>query len=716
MRRRIAALSAVLLVLVAAFLVPGVSAVFTALTASGAGTLTTAATFPTYTAAVAADTPTFYHRLEEASSSSATSAAADSSGNAKPATYSGATSGACPWYRFDTTTGTYADSSGCENPVTFNAPATTGTGIFGNALATGTGSAQTARAPVSTNADFSIATWVKLPSATLGSNKTLIATAGTHTSAFIIQANSSTSTWTVTMPDSDTAGATSQLLDSGVTVVTSWTQVTLTYTASTRSASIAVDGVVMASKTRTANWAATQVTSLGRAWISDAWAQQASLSLDEVRFYPRVLTNAQVEAVYDAPIKTGYSFLETSGTTAADVSLFGHTGTLGTGASWVTGNPNNAVGLDGTANGYVTAASALDTTQSLSVSAYVKLTSTGSNRVIVTQKGSAVPGYSLRYNGSPSRWEFAMYRSDSTAATEDVVFATATVVTGTWTHVAGVFDAGTGVLSIYVKGKLGGVTATHPSTFAATGTTEIGRSWYNSAYSGENWLGSVDNVRLRQVAMSASAAYALYLDDDFAPPPIWPMTAGIAGALQGSQQGLQSDTAVAFAGGTSLYNNFQFNNPNPFTVECWFRISSYESSVLFAFGDKTSGPTATRDRTVWIDSAGRLDYGVYTASTSTFHQVRSALTYNDATWHHVAATVGPAGQELYADGVLVASDATSTNAQGGLGYWRLGGVISLANWSFPPTNDYLTGALDEFAVYPSQLTAQQIAWHYHANH
>jgi hypothetical protein len=41
------------------------------------------------------------------------------------------------------------------------------------------------------------------------------------------------------------------------------------------------------------------------------------------------------------------------------------------------------------------------------------------------------------------------------------------------------------------------------------------------------------------------------------------------------------------------------------------------------------------------------------------------------------------------------------------------GVLADATWPGPT---YFTGQIDEVPVYGTELSAQQVAWHYHANH
>ncbi|WP_433064992.1 LamG domain-containing protein [Dactylosporangium sp. CS-033363] len=82
-----AALLVVLLAALAA-MVPGAFAAFSAQTGNTGNSFTAAATFPTYSQAVLADAPLFYHRLAD---STGTTSLADSSGNARAATASVAT-------------------------------------------------------------------------------------------------------------------------------------------------------------------------------------------------------------------------------------------------------------------------------------------------------------------------------------------------------------------------------------------------------------------------------------------------------------------------------------------------------------------------------------------------------------------------------------------------------------------------------------------------
>jgi hypothetical protein len=154
------------------------------------------------------------------------------------------------------------------------------------------------------------------------------------------------------------------------------------------------------------------------------------------------------------------------------------------------------------------------------------------------------------------------------------------------------------------------------------------------------------------------------------------------------------------------------SSPRRIRVECWFKSNTSTGGALIDFGDTTLGTSTNKDRVIYLDSGGKLTFGTYVSGYKT---IRSALTYNDNTWHHVAASLGAAGLKLYVDGTRVASDATTTTGLSQTGYWRWAGD-DLTGWPNAPTSSFYTGLLDEIAIYNTQLTAQQIAWHYHANH
>jgi hypothetical protein len=145
-------------------------------------------------------------------------------------------------------------------------------------------------------------------------------------------------------------------------------------------------------------------------------------------------------------------------------------------------------------------------------------------------------------------------------------------------------------------------------------------------------------------------------------------------------------------------------------VEVWFKVASGNAGPLVTHAP---APTAwNADVVLFVNSAGKLVGGMRDAGWGV-HAVTGGATVADGTWHHAALTVGPAGTRLYVDGLPSGTpDTSGTAANGLLGNWRWG-VGNLSGFSSPATS--LIGSLDELAVYPTELTATQIACNYYAN-
>ncbi|WP_212719536.1 PKD domain-containing protein [Blastococcus sp. CCUG 61487] len=181
-------------------------------------------------------------------------------------------------------------------------------------------------------------------------------------------------------------------------------------------------------------------------------------------------------------------------------------------------------------------------------------------------------------------------------------------------------------------------------------------------------------------------------------------TQGVAGAVTGDP-----DTAYRFNATSSganrgiLSTQTAVAGPQTFTAEAWFRTTSTAGGKILGFGSSATGNSSNYDRHIYLNTAGRLNFGVYPGAERV---ITSPAAYNDGQWHHVAASLSPAGMALYVDGVLVGSRTDTTSAQVYNGYWRVGGDTS---WSGAA---YFAGEIDEVAIYPVALSADRVANHH----
>jgi hypothetical protein len=250
---------------------------------------------------------------------------------------------------------------------------------------------------------------------------------------------------------------------------------------------------------------------------------------------------------------------------------------------------------------------------------------------------------------------------------------------------------------------------------ATTGGLNIGSG--KSGGSRSDWYaGRIDEVRTYQRVLSNNEIAALYADSAHAVAPevthVPSVTTGLTGALQGAQQGQTASAAVAFQGTGNAYNPTQYTNPTTFTLECWYKVAAGATTggPLIGFATGQTGWATGYDRLLYLTAAQRIAFGVNPGTPTV---ITSPAAVSTGAWHHVVASLGAGGMRLYVDGVLVASNGTTT-AQNLTGYWRWGG-FPIGGWASDPGPN-LVGLMDEVAVYPTQLSDQDVAWHYHANH
>ncbi|GAA1627016.1 PKD domain-containing protein [Georgenia ruanii] len=188
-------------------------------------------------------------------------------------------------------------------------------------------------------------------------------------------------------------------------------------------------------------------------------------------------------------------------------------------------------------------------------------------------------------------------------------------------------------------------------------------------------------------------------------------TAG-SGVSRGAAGAITGDTNAAshFNGtgtGTAATRTAQ-DGPNVFTAESWVRTTSTRGGKIIGFGNSATGNSSAYDRHVYMDNAGKIWFGVHPGGVRT---VNSTASYNDGRWHHVVATLGANGMQLFVDGKRVAQRSDVTAAQGYSGYWRIGGD-NLNGWTSQPASNYLDGDIDEVAVYPTVLSAAAVNDHF----
>ncbi|MFZ3417660.1 DNRLRE domain-containing protein [Arthrobacter sp. 3Tela_A] len=189
-----------------------------------------------------------------------------------------------------------------------------------------------------------------------------------------------------------------------------------------------------------------------------------------------------------------------------------------------------------------------------------------------------------------------------------------------------------------------------------------------------------------------------------------PQIAGTEGAIPGS-------TAAVFDGVDDQVSGQQRHAaPTVYTAEAWFKTSTTRGGEIFGFAsgqpnrrlDRNSSGTV--DRSLYMTNDGKLSFAVLTGPNA-WATAGTEAAYNDDAWHHAAVSQTDAGWTLYVDGQAVAGSQTPA-AQTHIGSWRVGGDSLNFRWPNRPASGYLAGSIDEFAAYPTALSAEQVVGHF----
>jgi hypothetical protein len=408
-----------------------------------------------------------------------------------------------------------------------------------------------------------------------------------------------------------------------------------------------------------------------------------------------------------AGLVAAYAFDQGTGTTVADASGHGLTGTI-TGATWTTaGKYNGALSFNGTSN-YVNLANptSLRLTGSMTLSAWVKAAANPTGDAQVIAKSDATAGWQLKTRLVSGSHTFATAVSPtSTSRTQRN--GTTVRSLNTWYHVASVYNATAQTLDIYVNGVLdnGTLTGAVPtSQFNSSVSVNIGRQQKGGGY----FNGVIDEVRIYNRALTQTEIQSDMATPLGVPPapPVAPVLATPANGATGvatnptltwnastgaTSYRVQLSTDPAF--GTTLVD--QSNIPTTSYAASGLSASTtYYWHVNAANGAGTSSYAATWSfATAAPPSPPAAPVLATPANGATGITTNPTLTWNasaGATSYRVQVSTDPAFGTTVADqiGIATTSYAVSSLASSTLYYWRVnainGGGTSpyAAAWSF----------------------------------
>jgi regulation of enolase protein 1 (concanavalin A-like superfamily) len=184
---------------------------------------------------------------------------------------------------------------------------------------------------------------------------------------------------------------------------------------------------------------------------------------------------------------------------AVDYSGYDNYGTLVNGPAFVAGYLGDALSFDGV-DDYVNCGNdaSLTKVDSVSVTAWIKMSATGRDQKIASNQNGSTGGYKLGVYSGNGQVEFEIRTAANTAILNRTAPGGVVPDRDVWCHVVGVYDKGK-ALRTYVNGKLDRELATAEIAGISTGALMLGRESYSSAY---YWLGLMDDVRVYNKALT----------------------------------------------------------------------------------------------------------------------------------------------------------------------------------------------------------------------
>jgi len=434
-----------------------------------------------------------------------------------------AISGAGRWKLADGTGTTAADSIG-------NAPATlSGTTSWttdpsrGKVLTlNGNGFAATNGPVIKTDGSFTVSVWVNAVST--NDNGAVLGQDSIFASGFYLE--NIDGKWSFSKLASDNLNAAAIRAEStnapqpGV-----WTHLAGVYDNASGKMTLYVNGQAQGTATDNTPYAANGPFTIGRAQWNAQVAGEFTGSVSDVQAYQAALSPTDIAKVYAgntvAPVGR-WRTTEGTGTTLGDASSGNHPVTLHGSTGWTAPTEDTPAVNFTNGNSYGAAAGpVLDTQQSFTVSAWAKLDDLTDFSAVVSQQATHTSGFQIRYSPDVKAWIFGMPTVDGTGDNYQWAYVQNTVQqTGQWTHVAGVYDAATHQVSLYVNGQL---LAQHAITtvIPASGPFLIASTYYGDALTA-SFHGSVSDVQAYQTALSASEIAQMHSSATQAITPKYP--------------------------------------------------------------------------------------------------------------------------------------------------------------------------------------------------
>ncbi|WP_236004653.1 LamG domain-containing protein [Amycolatopsis pittospori] len=616
----------------------------------------------------------------------------------------------------DTATLGFRDATLNGGPV--YVPGSTGSGL----KLDGVDDYVTAPVSASTYPSFSFSGWVNLAEKKPGWSTLLSQNASTTAMVKLGHTGIATDRWALEFrPGNDPATALTTVSSLTTAQTNTWTHLAGVYDSGAQQIRLYVNGDLQGSAAWKSPWPATHEFAVGRAIVNSVGKDYLAGSVDEIRTYDRVLTDAEVKsAVTRDNVTAGYWNLDDAdGTTARNAASGGEMAVLQPGARFAPqGAVNGAATFDGVKGFAATSGPVVRTDQSYAITAWVRPDKLG-DMTAVSQDGTAVSGFYLKQNNGS--WVFGVNPGDATGGTAVEVRSVAnTVQTVPWTHLAGVYNATAKTLTLAVNGKQVASVPAPASPWHAAGSFAIGRGKHGTPLG--YWSGGIDEVRAYSRALDVAEIQGIVAQNNVT-AATWKLDGDAQDTSGMTKHGTAKNGAQWVAGQTSYSDQTDLavnldgiddhvSAPAPidssmsFSVAAWVKMTNKTpgwGAVVSQSGQNVSafniGYTGAAD-----DRWAFAMHGPDSTAPNSVVRARSAQPVQTGVWTHLAASYDSNSGEmqLYVNGTL-SGTATFTARWNATTEFDIGRGKWAATWL-----DAFGGAVDDVKVYSRTLFTDEI--------
>lgn len=149
------------------------------------------------------------------------------------------------------------------------------------------------------------------------------------------------------------------------------------------------------------------------------------------------------------------------------------------------------------------------------------------------------------------------------------------------------------------------------------------------------------------------------------------------------------------------------------SISCWFKISAQIASGTWSIFELFTTNTSGEHGIVYDYNGGtrRLRWIRYKQVTvESTDAVNYNITLSTDTWYHIVCTYDGTTMQMYLNGLLVGSASSTANASAGTGVYTDGVDIGSTG-----TGGYLSGVVDDLAVFNRLLTIEEVETLYYAS-